>query len=158
MLINLIVEIMTLDTWHTLASFCFSSTDSKFSILTNYFHQFSWPRKVKWDGFTLHSHVSSVWPQQGESDVFLVRGLSVSSAWLAWQHTPGLWLAETRSRDQDPGILLDDEARHRSRQTGRMKAAAADVFSQCDFGPVTFKWHGPCDETLKLLRLSLKTS
>ena len=63
--------------------------------------------------------------------------------WLAWQHTPGLWLVEAGSRDQNHGFLLDEGDRHRSRQTGMMKAAAADVFfSQCDFCPVTFKWHG----------------
>ena len=128
----------------THSSFCFSSTASHSSCHHTIYVGFPDPGRWNETDLPFISHVSRVWPQQGESDVFLVRGLSVSSAWLAWQHTPGLWLAETRSRDQNPGFLLDHEDRHRSphARRGRWKLQQL-TYSQCDFCPVTFKWHGP---------------
>ena len=127
----------------THSGFSFSSTDSHFSCHQTIFVSF--PDPGRWNETDLPFIVTwAVCDLSRESLMYSWSGHCRSPPpWLAWQHTPGLWLAETRSRDQDPGFLLADEDRHRSRQTGRMKAAAADVFfSQCDFCPVTFKWHG----------------
>ena len=140
---NLTVNFITYSTWHILA---IASPQLLFphSVTTPLFIILLWPRKV---------NIRRIYPS---SVTWAVCDLSRGESLMySWSGTVGLlrpgWPGNTHpGRDWSrPGHVINimisnwsRKDRHRSRQTGMMKAAAADVFfSQCDFYPVTFKWH-----------------